>query len=160
MKDEDHRFWSKVRKGDQPDDCWLWTGAISKRQGYGRFGFLGKVMGAHQASYLMAHPEVAPSDLDGKCVLHSCDVRHCVNPAHLSIGTNLENIGEAAHKGRLAGGGGQKAHGNAKLTWPRVRNMRRNYQGRRGELKFLYEKFGVSKWTILAILKGKTWKED
>ena len=152
------RFWSKVRKAG-PDDCWLWTGARSKRQGYGRVGYKGKVMGAHQVSYILAHPEEPMPNFKVHPVMHSCDVRHCVNPRHLSLGTVLENNEEAAHKGRLGGGGVKKAHGNAKLTWARVRNMRLNYLGRRGELKYLYTKFGVSKYTIIALLKGRTWKK-
>lgn len=152
------RFWKKVRKAG-PDECWIWTGAVGRDHGYGRFGFGGKVIGAHQVSYLLAHPELGGHIPEGKCVLHSCDIRRCVNPQHLSLGTILENARDAQTKGRLTGGGVRGSHGNATLTWPIVRFIRKNYRGGHGELKYLYTKYGVSKWTILAVLKGRTWRE-
>lgn len=81
--------------------CWIWTGHIDK-DGYGQIAEYIKNTGkrtglrAHRASYKL-HVGSIP---DGLTVLHSCDVRCCVNPAHLSLGTNGDNCRDAIRKGR------------------------------------------------------------
>jgi hypothetical protein len=79
------RFWANVQKSD--DDCWLWQGTID-HYGYGTLSIRGHPYKAHRLSYLLAH-RTLPGD---KFVLHSCDVRHCVNPAHLELGTHNDNL--------------------------------------------------------------------
>lgn len=91
------RFWSKVNK---TSGCWLWTAGTIR--GYGQFN-LGRVAGksrtayAHRVSWELAHGPVA-GDLS---VLHRCDVPLCVNPEHLFLGTQQDNLADARQKGRL-----------------------------------------------------------
>ena len=89
------RFWSKVDRAE-PDQCWLWQGAPDKRTGRGSFSILGFSMSAPRAAYLIAKGAVG-----NLFACHSCDNPRCVNPAHLWLGTNSENIRDAVNKGRV-----------------------------------------------------------
>ena len=75
--------------------CWLWIGGKNSK-GYGTFNQDGKKLYAHRLMY-EKHNGSIPKELQ---ILHSCDVRHCVNPAHLSTGTPLENTIDMMNKGR------------------------------------------------------------
>lgn len=87
----EERFWSKVEK---TDTCWIWTAA--KINGYGVFWHSGKNMKAHRLSYEAAFSPIPI----GLYVLHHCDVPSCVNPAHLFLGTQRDNIQDMDSKGR------------------------------------------------------------
>ena len=87
----DDRFWAKVNK---TDGCWLWTGSRDT-SGYGLFRRNGKLAKAHRLSYSLDRG-YDPWLL----VLHRCDVRACVNPAHLFQGTALANARDRSAKGR------------------------------------------------------------
>jgi len=86
------RFFQKVLK---TDSCWLWTGGIAT-QGYGVFRVDGKSVSAHRHSYKIHKGEIP----DGMHVCHSCDVRNCVNPDHLWVGTATDNMQDMIKKGR------------------------------------------------------------
>lgn len=90
------RFWEKVDKGG-PDDCWEWTGALSK--GYGSMGDGTSLCGerrAHRIAWVLMNGSIP----EGKMILHSCHNSRCVNPFHLRVGTHEENMEEMMNAGR------------------------------------------------------------
>lgn len=92
--DDVRRFEQKFDRGPE-SECWLWKNMLFEH-GYGRFQIVRKKYTfAHRVAYALAHGEVPA----GKVVRHSCDVRRCVNPAHLSLGTQIDNLADAFKKG-------------------------------------------------------------
>lgn len=89
------RYWAKVKMGN---GCWLWTGAVSGR-GYGKLGIDGRDIGAHRLAWELAYGPIPA----GLFVLHTCDVRRCVNHAHLFLGTAADNTRDMFEKGRQGG---------------------------------------------------------
>ena len=85
-------FWGRATK---TDTCWLWNGTKSST-GYGVVKINGKSVFAHRHAYELTKGPIPP----GKLVLHSCDVRPCIRPDHLSAGTHADNNRDTHARGR------------------------------------------------------------
>lgn len=146
----EQRFWIKVRK--DVDGCWRWIAAIS-RQGYGVFTVYYKYIRAHRYSWEL-HNGPIPY---GLCVLHRCDNRCCVNPAHLFLGTYRDNAQDCSKKGRRRDQKGMR-NNMVKLTEHEVRLIRK-LQKRNCPVtqKRLAEWFGVDQSLISLIIQRKVW---
>jgi hypothetical protein len=90
----EERFWFYAPRRSA-EECWEWGGPLTTA-GYGWFKYKAVFYTAHKVSYRLNVGEVP----DGLCVCHSCDNRKCVNPKHLWLGTQLDNVRDMIRKGR------------------------------------------------------------
>jgi len=94
----EERFWSKVRRLDDPNKCWEWIGKSVTEFGYGSIRYNGRSIGAHRLSWILSNGEIGDSKI---FVCHKCDNPKCVNPNHLFLGTNSDNMKDAFRKNRI-----------------------------------------------------------
>ena len=142
-------FWKKVTGPVTSGGCWSWRGAASK----GHYGWF-RGMGAHRASWLIHFGDIP----DGKLVMHSCDNKTCVNPGHLFIGTQADNIEDCIKKGRMSDPPvppfGEK-HCNSKISDVDVTSIRSSWVPNcRGLAKALAQKYGISINSVRGIALG------
>lgn len=154
----EERFWGFVDKRGT-DECWEWLGHKNYK-GYGTFRY-GKMIKAHVFSYLLNVGEIQKDNntIFGRLfVCHHCDNPGCVNPNHLFLGTNSDNLIDASRKGLLPNMQGENAP-NSKLTWEEVDSIRILWNTKIYTQKDLGKIFGVSQTNIGHIVRGKTWKK-
>lgn len=150
------RFFEFVEKSS---GCWIWKGAKSST-GYGTFSINGKTERAHRISAFINGLRVPA----GMCVCHKCDVRECVNPEHLFIASQKDNVADAMTKNRHSVKNGVNPmihdfgenHHSAKLDEGKVLEMRRIHSPKCG-FGELGKMFGVSKFAAKKAVTGKTW---
>jgi hypothetical protein len=143
------RFWEKVDVRG-PDECWEWL-AGKTTNGYGFFcPRPGSRLRAHRFSWELHNAQEIP---EGLVVRHTCDNKMCVNPAHLLIGTQAENVREAVERGLWH----NKRGGTPVLTADKVREIRRLHKEESLGYKRLGRLFSVSPSAIRAVVKGRSW---
>lgn len=148
------RFYAKVAWGTS--DCWYWWGYLNP-DGYGCESVGGVMMHAHRASWLL-HKGPIPH---GKYVLHHCDVRNCVNPEHLYLGTQADNMRDMHGRERwTANPYHGAAHCNSKLTWEQVAEMRAAYAAGNVSMAALGRRYGIGGPTVFRIVRGKSWTKQ
>lgn len=166
------RFLSKVDKITSDKGCWLWLGGKDK-SGYGQFNFYGRTKRTHRFSYMIFKGEIAKD----KQIRHKCDNPSCVNPDHLDIGTQQDNMNDMKNRNRQAKGENYSIRGDkngtrlhpetrprgesqylAKLTEEQVIKIRELYATGNYTQQELANKFNVLQCTISDIINNKTWK--
>jgi len=140
-------FWGKVEK---TETCWLWTGSKC-RGGYGVHG--GKYINekrVHRHSWTLHNGEIQ----EGINVLHKCDVRNCVNPDHLFLGSHADNMKDMKIKGRRKGVNSGENNGRAKLNNKKADEIRELYKKglSQQEIAVMY---GVSQPQISKVIQNK-----
>ena len=150
----DERLESYVKK---TESCWLWTRDFYN-YGYGRLAIgHGKQMRAHRYVYIKEFGEIP----DGMNVLHKCDTPACVNPDHLYLGTQKDNVRDMMKRKR----GGYKvfcgeSHWNRKLDMEKVELIKKLWQEGRLFQREIAEKVGVSQQVISKVVNGKAWTKN
>ena len=121
--------------------CWIWLGATNT-QGYGHLRLNQKCIKAHRLAYTIRFGEIPA----GMFVLHKCDVRPCVNPVHLYLGDQTDNMRDMMVRGRCG------AHKNSVVTDEmRARIFHYHHLITRQQIA---DKLGISRATVGRILKG------
>lgn len=142
------RFWGKVDIQGR-NDCWEWIGA-KQSNGYGNFSFNSCYILAHRFCWLIYFGKIP----DGLFVLHHCDNRRCLNPKHLFLGTQKDNLKDMDLKGRRCRG---EKHHNSKLSENQIYEIRKKYIPWKYTQKKLSEEYGVSHKAISLIVNRKRW---
>lgn len=134
--------------------CWLWTGYVNRRFGYGVAWNGIKDVSAHRLSWTLHRGEIPC----GIHVLHKCDNRGCVNPDHLFLGTNKDNVLDRVAKGRgVRNQARGERHGRATVREDDVLKIRELAAS--GVLKsVLARKFGLNASTVGDIVWRKSWR--
>lgn len=140
------RFWQKVDKGE-PDECWEWTGA--KSSGYGVIKQNDSILYSHRVSWTL-HNGPIPR---GLWTLHHCDNPSCVNPAHLFLGTQSDNMQDMYEKGR---GEPPEPFGKV-LTWPQVRRIRKMYATGEYTQKEIARHLPIDANSVSHIIRNSSW---
>jgi hypothetical protein len=140
-------FWKKV---DKSGDCWLWTGSIRNKKGYGEFRIAGKRISAHRFSYELKNGFIKESEI----ICHTCDTPLCVNPDHLFSGTHKDNCDDKIRKGRLVVAKGSD-QGNAKISENTIKRIR--IVGNAITQQRIADIIGIDRSNVGYILRRKTW---
>lgn len=143
---DEKKFWAKVSK--KASGCWVWTGRRNEK-GYGIIDISRSSQKAHRVSWIINRGEIP----DGLSVLHDCpikDNRSCVNPDHLWLGTQKDNLMDALAKGMTPKG---ESHWNSKLTDDQVSEIRILKKSGMTTIA-LGRKFGVTRQHIGKIVRN------
>lgn len=163
MQPSTSRFWENV---DKTDTCWLWCG-YRFSTGYGGVWNQARrqYVGAHRVAWELARGPLPP----GIFVCHHCDVRNCVRPDHLFLGTARENMADMYAKGRqpspadIAKGGASRRgarNGRAKLDAAAVTAIRERYAAGSVTQSALAREYGVGQPHISRIIRQAAWDDS
>lgn len=156
-------FWNKVAVGSI-DDCWHWKFATN-HGGYGMASFRHRNLAAHRVAFVFANG-AEPGELN---VCHRCDNRLCCNPVHLFLGTQDDNMKDAAMKGRMPRGDDHiyrkrpeliaRGEGRRRgiLTDELVGKARSMYDTGEYQVKDIARELGINRETLRQALVGLTW---
>lgn len=124
---------ARFEQNTQPEPnsgCLLWLGRVAKHNGYGQLSVSNREEQAHRVAYRMTKGEIPT----GLMVLHSCDQPSCVNPDHLRLGTQQDNMADRAQRNRTARGmsNGKFKHGLSDTKAYKAEKSRESYHRMKG----------------------------
>lgn len=134
---------------DSETGCWVWQKGKDKN-GYGQFSFKNRNYRAHRVAYRLYIGPIPK----GMQVLHTCDNTSCVNPKHLFLGTNDDNMADMVQKDRQAKG---ENSARAKLTEDQVREIKKRLYGAES-ISAIARDYPVSRRAVSLIKEGTNWK--
>jgi hypothetical protein len=137
---------------DERTGCWQWTGSMHSSKRYGSVGLMGRHLLAHRAAWMI----FKGFDPEEQCVCHKCDNGFCVNPDHLFIGTQTDNIHDMERKKRSYHPFHEN-HGRAKLTMRDVKKMRSLHKKGMAIRAISRMYPHVNRATVASAINGKTW---
>lgn len=146
-------FWNRVDRSAGVTACWPWTGGTSL-SGYGVMRLQGHFINASRAAWIINNGAIPA----GEYVLHHCDQRLCVNPAHLFIGTQSANMADMTSKGRRGRGYRAQRHGEmhqaARLSDATVAAIRADMEAG-GKQRHVALRYGVSHTYVGQLVRGE-----
>jgi len=139
-------FWDRYQK---IGDCWIWQGSGNPR-GYGQVSIKGKLQLVHRIAWILIYGEIP----EGLRVCHRCDNRRCINPKHLFLGTDTDNVKDMWQKDR----NNHKGEHNpfAKLTDEEVRQIKK-LLSQNEPVKKIANLYNVKPIAIYHIKEGHNW---
>jgi uncharacterized protein YerC len=141
----EQKFWQTLKVAES--GCWEWTGAVGS-SGYGSVSYKSVNFPAHRLAWILARGKIPNGPgYHGTIVAHRCDNRICCNPDHLFLTDASGNQVDALHKGRASA---------AKLTVQQVKEIVASLSDG-ATAKELSEKYGVTRQTIAAVVKRRSW---
>ena len=145
------RLWNRTNR---ESGCWEWIGC-KDGSGYGLISLNGKMVKTHRLAWELTYGSIP----NGLFVCHHCDNPACINPEHLFLGTNKDNMQDKIKKGRRNGGGPAKGerNGAAKISCKDAVEIRRLHENGLSGRK-IADKFGISDSQIFRIILNQCWK--
>ena len=144
-----NNFWKKVNK-NAPNNCWEWTASLDSKF-YGQFRLNGKNILAHRLSWIILVGLIP----DNLCVLHKCDNTKCINPDHLWLGTQQDNIKDMFKKGRAKSRIGE-SNPACKLTTKQVLCIKALLKNG-DKLSNVAKLYNINRCTVADIKYGRSW---
>lgn len=144
-------IFKKYEIEKQRNGCWYWTRSLDG-SGYGNLSVNNKMWRAHRYFFYVAYGKHPGNNV----VMHKCDTPICVNPEHLSLGTQLDNIADRHRKGRNGACRGDDAPWS-KLSSNQIPIIKRMFEEGIPRIQIM-EKFNISKTQMYRIVKGESWR--
>lgn len=153
------RFEASYEAG-LPDECWEWQAGRWERQQYGRLNVQRKAQRAHRVAFFLFYGFI----VDHLFVCHKCDNPPCVNPWHLFLGRDIDNIADRDRKGRTAQGDRHRTRLHPELTMGESNNHAKLTNAQAEEIRTLAKtmknveiarRYNVSESTVGRIVNGR-----
>jgi hypothetical protein len=142
-------FWNRVVALGTDKECWEWQGG-KDTSNYGRLKVNGRLISAHRYTWEEYNGKIPK----GLHVLHECDNPPCVNPKHLFLGTNADNVADRVAKNRQAKG---ETHAFAVLTEKDITDIIKMYVNG-AKQKEIANSYKIDQGHVSSIVNRKKWK--